>query len=100
MTRSDFLRRSIKLIAKLAMIIGLCAAFIGVVGGYSMGGAVLQGDLYGDALRLAFIVLPLVAACLFAFAVARENGRPSAATLIYGVVIGLVAVQLALSALP
>jgi hypothetical protein len=99
MTRSDFLQRFIKLIAKLAMIIGLCAAFMGVVGGLSMGGVVLQGDLYRDALRLTFIVLPLAAACLFAFAAARESGRPSAATLIYGLVTGLVAVQLTLPAL-
>jgi hypothetical protein len=100
MTRSDFMRRSIKQIAKLAMIIGLCAAFIGVIGGYSMGGAVLQGDLYKDALRLAFIVLPLAAASLFAFAVVRENGRSSTATLIYSLVLGLIAVQLVLPAIP
>jgi hypothetical protein len=78
---------------------GLSAAFMGVVGGYSMGGAILHGDSYGDALRLAFIALPLAATCLFAFAVVRDNGRAIPATLIYAVVLGLVAIQLALPAL-
>src|SRR4051812_40021817 len=99
MTQNEFLRRRAKVIAALAVIIGLCAAFMAVVGGYSMGGAILQGDLYGDALRLTNIILPFAAAILFAFAATRENGSPLSATLIYGMVLGLVAVQLTLPAL-
>jgi hypothetical protein len=99
MAPSYLVLRPIKVLAALAVIIGLLAASVGVVGGLSMAGAIIQGDARGDAFRLAFIVIPLVAACLFVFGAARERVRPSAATAIYCGAVVLIAGQLVLTTL-
>ena len=53
-TRSDLVRRPLKLLAALAVITGLIAGFVALSAGSMMGGALLQGDLRQDTLWLTF----------------------------------------------
>jgi hypothetical protein len=64
-----------------------------------MGGSIVNGELRADALRLAFIIMPVIALTLFAFAAMHDRARPVAASCIYGVAVLLVAAQLVLPAL-
>ena len=69
-----------------------------------MDGSIIQGDFLEDALRLAFLILPFIAAGLFVLGAVHEADQPSGsrktATAIYGGAVILVATQLILPALP
>ena len=92
-------RRALKFAAGLSVALGVVAAFIGAIGGLSMGGVMFTGERDHDLWSAAFLGLPCLQVAAFVMATSKDATSPRIAAWFYCFVIVGLAVVLALPAI-